>query len=196
MHAPPIQPAVVAGGKSRRFGRDKLAESLAPNAPNGTLLIDAPIHALREVFGPRVALVGDCSHTLRDRADLHWPDAYPGAGPAGGLLTALERAHTDVLLLAGDLPHIRAATIRAILDAAHTNPRALAVLASSPRPEPCIALYRAAFTPLLRERLSRGLLSLHDACPADSLALAPIDPADAANVNSPADLGDRGTLPP
>ena len=53
-----IQPVVLVGGKSRRFGRDKLREPIGES--RAEWLVDRPIRALREVFGARVAVVGEC----------------------------------------------------------------------------------------------------------------------------------------
>ena len=52
-----IQPIVLVGGSSRRFGRDKLREPVA--GPDGSVgwLVDRPIAALRGVFG-RVVMGG------------------------------------------------------------------------------------------------------------------------------------------
>src|SRR5262245_5365872 len=81
-----IHPVVLTGGRSTRFGSDKLRARLDDD---GTLLIDRPIAALRAVFGPRVALVGDCDPAVAARADLIIRDLHPGRGPIGGILSAL-----------------------------------------------------------------------------------------------------------
>ncbi len=52
-----IQPVVLVGGRSTRFGRDKLRE---PVGCAREPLVQRPIRALRAVFGPRVMLVGEC----------------------------------------------------------------------------------------------------------------------------------------
>ncbi len=80
-----IQPIVLVGGSSRRFGRDKLREPLG-----GGWLVDRPIAALREVFGGHVRLVGACHPEVARRGDGVIPDSHPGTGPVGGIVSALE----------------------------------------------------------------------------------------------------------
>lgn len=180
-----IRPAVLAGGRATRFGSDKLRAVL----PDGSTLIDRPIGALRAVFGPRVALVGECHARVAARADAVIADRYPGRGPIGGVVSALEGCGcAAVLVLPGDLPAVTGATVRAIVDVAAREPSAWAVVGRTARgPEPCIALYRAGALAALREAMTAGL-PLHSAVPAARRVEAPIDPVEAANVNTPEDL--------
>jgi molybdopterin-guanine dinucleotide biosynthesis protein A len=189
-----ILPVVLAGGKSRRFGRDKLAEPW-PDAASGSVLVDVPIRALREVFGPRVCLVGPCDPSLRTRADGHIDDLFSGAGPLGGIVSALSSAQARgmaaVFVLAGDLPHIGPAVIREVLKAADAAPDAPAVLASSGGLQPCIGLYRAGILENLRAaiRPEQRSASLASMLPGLGVAAREIDASAAANANTPADLG-------
>ncbi|TVQ32545.1 MAG: hypothetical protein EA376_05445 [Phycisphaeraceae bacterium] len=218
-----IFPIVLVGGRSRRFGRDKLREPVMLADGREGWLVDVAIAALREVFGDRVVIVGDCDGQVAGRADGRLPDEHPGLGPAGGVLTALrarcrssssmagdrdQRSAVEaptveddgrwhgVFALSGDLARVRASTVRAVLDAVERTPDAWAVLAEAGgRIEPCIGLYRAPMLDVLARRLEATppLLSLHDAAPRERLATAPIPPGEAVNINSPDDLA---TLPP
>lgn len=184
MEREPIQPVVLVGGRSRRFGRDKLREPVEDG-----WLVDAPIRALRAVFGPVVAAVGACDPEVAARFDRVIEDRYPGAGPAGGVLSALQATGGAVFVLAGDLARITEREVRAVMAAAAGAPTAWAVMACGSRPEPCIAVYRPAMIPVLEARLGAGRRSLHDAALAERLATAPIDATAAVNVNTAADLG-------
>lgn len=106
-------PIVLVGGASRRFGRDKLIEPFHEG-----MLVEHPIRALRDVFGPRVTLVGDCNPAIPPFAAHHLRDRFPGAGPLGGILTALTHFAAPVFVLAGDMPNVRPEHVRAILNAA------------------------------------------------------------------------------
>lgn len=184
-HPRRIQPIVLVGGRSRRFGRDKLREPF-----EGGWLVDRPIAALRDVFGPCVAAVGECDPAVATRADLVIRDRYPGVGPAGGILSALEEAGKDVFVLAGDLPRIRAETVRAIVARGAEAPEAWAVLADSGRLEPCIGIYRAACISVIQKSVGGGRsTAVRDVVPAPYLVRIAIPAAVAANVNTPDGLG-------
>lgn len=176
-----VQPIVLAGGRSRRFGRDKLREPCG-----GGWLIDRPIAALREVFGPRVWIVGDCAPEVAARGDGHLPDAHPGAGPLGGIVTALGATALDVFVLAGDLPGITASVVGAVLVAAAID--ADAVLGASPELEPCIGLYRRRILPVLESALNQGDRALHRALSSCQVRTVSLPQETSRNVNAPDDL--------
>ncbi len=181
-----IAPVVLCGGASRRFGRDKLREVLA----NGDWLIDRPVAALRGVFGDRVRLVGACHESVALRHGVPLADPYPGVGPVGGIIAALEALGRDVFVLAGDMPMVTAEAVRRVAMAAVVRPNALAVLAKTDRVEPCFGVYRAGAMELLRAvMVSHG--PLHAAVPEEHRALVEVAAMDASNVNTPKDL-ERG----
>lgn len=185
-----IQPIVLVGGASARFGRNKLLEPLL----GGELLVDRPIRALRAVFGPRVALVGACDDRIAARGDLVLVDRWPGMGPAGGIASALAHFECDVFVLAGDLPAITEETVRSVLTRAAAGPEAAAVLACVSCPEPCIGLYRqSALAPLLRSLSAGENTSIVRRLEGLSIARAPAPADEIANANTPEQL--RAALP-
>lgn len=182
-----IHPAVLTGGRSRRFGRDKLLEPVGePPRP----LVRVPIEALRAVFGPRVRIVGDADPAVALLADGTIPDALPGTGPIGGVVSALEYLGAAVFVLGGDMPAFTPAHIRLILDASVSHTDAWAVLAATSSVlQPCAGIYRPAALSTLRSRLDSGRRSLHDALPGDRIVTVQIsEPRACANINTPADL--------
>jgi molybdenum cofactor guanylyltransferase len=184
-----IQPIILVGGRSIRFGRDKLREPLGTSSDSAAeWMIDRPLRSLREIFGRRIAMVGECDDAIAARADLIIPDRYPGLGPAGGILSALEASGGGVMVLAGDLPRIEARCIRDILTEAIAHPEAWTILAFTDRPQPCIGVYRQAVRASLEERISQGRRRLHDLAPAERRRLVAIDHRCAANINTPDDL--------
>jgi molybdopterin-guanine dinucleotide biosynthesis protein A len=184
-----VTPVVLCGGRSSRFGSDKLIAPLpAPPYPPGLCLIDRPIAALREVFGPRVLLVGACDARVTARGDGAIPDPYPGRGPLGGLLAALEASQGDVFVLAGDLAEITADIVRRLL-AASDDPHVAAVLARGEFVEPCVGLYRTGALEFLRPHVEAAKPPpLHALVPESHRRLVPIEPRLLRNVNRPTDL--------
>lgn len=177
-----IQPVVLVGGKSTRFGRDKLREPWREG-----VLVQRPINALRAVFGPRVKLVGECDTSLRPLADGVIPDQHPGVGPIGGVISALAHTNSAVFVAAGDMPAIDTPTILALVAAFTSSPAALAIFACDPSPHPALAIYRAESLSFLRDRLARHEHALHSALPAERVVLVPCDPGALHNVNTPSD---------
>ena len=184
-----IHPIVLVGGKSVRFGRDKLREPLS--GPH-EWLVDCSVRALREVFGARVTLVGDCHPDVAARGDDHVADRYPAVGPGGGILTALEYTGGDVFVLAGDLPYVTASGVRAVLAAASAHETdatdataPLVVLAESNGVHPCFGLYRYAVRGALADRLQIGRGSLYDLVPSTRRLLVPVTAVETTNLNTP-----------
>jgi CTP:molybdopterin cytidylyltransferase MocA len=99
-----VAAAVLAGGSSRRMGRDK-----ATLRVGGTELARAAIRAAAAVAEP-VVLVAPDGHpaaTLAGRAGVGWvPD--PGEGPLAALAAALRATRAPhLLVLAADHPDLR-----------------------------------------------------------------------------------------
>ena len=177
-----VQPIVLVGGKSRRFGRDKLRE---PWGEPGRVLVQRPIETLRSIFGPRVKLVGECDPSIVPLADGVIPDRHPGVGPMGGIVSALLDWCGPVFVLAGDMPSFAAIDGWSILYAAEQRPDCLAALAATDRPHPCAGFYSAAALPVLSDCLIRGNYRLAKAMPERAVLLMPVAADSLINMNSP-----------
>lgn len=149
------QPVVLVGGRSTRFGRDKLREPW-PRGQAQTWLVDRPIAALREAFGARVWVVGDCDAAVAARGDRHVGDRFPGIGPLGGIVTAMDAAGGDVVVLSGDLPEVTAEVVRTLVLTASAHAGACVIATSDGRMEPLVAVYRAGLVGAMREAIARG----------------------------------------
>lgn len=199
-----IVPAVLAGGRSERFGRDKMLADVV-----GRPMVAAPIAALREVFGPRVVVVGPCDPAVRALGDDWLADDHAGIGPMGGIATVLARLGRPAMVLAGDLPAIDAAAVRRLAEAFLAAPAAAMALAISgestePREHPCAAVYGLPMREALESGLRRSRFGLREAIgrvPASSVVRVRLPERVLANVNHPADLarhlaGSAGAISP
>ena len=85
-------------------------------------------------------------------------DAVPGAGPLGGLYTALlDASHDRVVILACDLPFVTAALFERLAAESRTGQEIDAVVPRSARGlEPLCALYRPRCAAAARARIDRG----------------------------------------
>jgi len=181
-----LTPVVLVGGRSRRFGRDKLLEPLA----GGGVMVERPIGALRAVFGGRVALVGACDARVAALGDAVIRDAHPGAGPVGGIVSALAHTGGPVLVLAGDMPGVLGEDVAqlALVAEGALARGALAAMAESDRAHPCFAVYAPGALAALAARLSRGDRRLLGALPEERVERWACRAGAAVNVNEPGDL--------
>jgi len=165
-----LRAAVLAGGRSRRMGRDK---ALLPIG-DGTLL-EQVVQVVRTAELPCTVIGRSAPCDWPHPAVAFRPDDAPGRGPLGGLATALRHSDDDCLLLSCDLPALRPTLLDWLLQrwsmsaAAHGM-----VLLRAERPEPCCSCYRRAVLPLVAQRLAErrdSLLGLIAAGDFDRVAL-------------------------
>jgi molybdopterin-guanine dinucleotide biosynthesis protein A len=116
-------------------------------------------------------------------------DDHPGEGPLGGILTALRRAGTDIVVVVScDLPHSRPGEITRVFNALSADADA-AVPVVNDRAEPLHAAYRRSCLPVLEQAFEAG-----ERAPRRALAdlrVVPVIGVDAGAVrsaNRPADL--------
>lgn len=119
-----------------------------------------------------------------DRVDDRWP----GEGPLGGILTALDATRADTVVVATDLPFLDGATIASLVAAAAADPLADAVVATTDRLEPLCALWRARSAQPLRAAFERGERAVHLAAEGLRLVRVRVDAGAVVNVNRPGDL--------
>lgn len=173
--------AVLAGGTSRRMGRDKAlirwaGEPLAARVAGA--LTDGGCAPVIVVGGDRVALAAATGLDVV-------ADRWPGEGPLGGVLTALGHVGTDMVVAACDLPRLDGATVRAVR-AAGTDARP--VVARTDRLQASLTWWPAAAAEALTELWARGVRRMTDALAALDAVAVDVPGAVLLNANHPADL--------
>jgi molybdopterin-guanine dinucleotide biosynthesis protein A len=148
VQAPGLTGFVVAGGASRRMGRDK---ALLPWG--ASTLLDHAIARLREVC-PEVRVLAGTQARYEDRGLPVDVDVVRDVGAIAGLHTALQRAPGGVLLLAVDLPHVPVALLRRLAELAVGMDAAVPV--SPGGPEPLCAAYGPACRDAVAASIARG----------------------------------------
>ena len=153
---------MLAGGRSRRFGRDKLAERY-----DGRPLLQHAVARLLEVCDRVVVVLApDASEPSMpaDRQVEFARDAIGDEGPLRGLSAGLEVANADwVVVAGGDMPDLQPVVLREMLRAA-LETRVVAVSlaeAGNERPLPCV-LRSAPAAEAVRALLQAGRRSLRD----------------------------------
>lgn len=177
---------ILAGGQSRRFGRDKTAL-----IHNGRLLIAPLVEMLRDEAFDVTLLAPPKAHF----AELHChilPDHTPHEGPLPAIAGALERLDAErILVIAADMPFLTPSIARLLWLAAPSS--ALTYLEGEVLP----AVYAKSALPTMRALVTNGERRLHRAhaalCSQAHMISIPvwksIDPLcrSLTNINSPED---------
>ena len=173
---------VLVGGQSSRMGRNKallpfrgeplacsVAREVAVAAGSATLV--GPPDQYRALGYPVI------------------PDAFPGEGPLGGILTALRDASAEwVLIVACDMPQLSAGFLSQLLSAAESRQATVIPQGPSGRLEPLCGVWRASDLAAIEDAFARGIRKVAAALESLALAVYPVsEVAPFQNVNTPED---------
>ena len=140
--------AVLAGGESRRFGRNKALEPY-----RGKRFIDHCVESLRLHCGPLLVVANDLSLLYDVNATLV-RDVLPHQGPLGGIYTALLFSPWEwVLVKATDMPFLVPELVTLLLQAREQVDVVVPTVAEYY--EPLLALYHRRCLPVVADTLQR-----------------------------------------
>lgn len=138
--------AVLAGGKSVRYGKNKALEAF-----RGRRLIDIAVESLRSVCDPVLVVANDLG-VFMDLDAMLVRDFIPEQGPLGGIYTALLASPNEwVFTRATDMPFFVPELV-ALMDAAKDRHDAVVPIQGG-RFEPLFALYRRRCIPVIADLL-------------------------------------------
>ncbi len=124
------------------------------------------------------------------------PDMYPGHGPLAGLHAAMRHSTRDrFLLLACDLPNVRAETLRRLIVSCSPDRDVIVPRSADGRSHPLCAVYRRTSLPFIERNLKSGANKVLDLVRDPGLRVHFLDPgagcfqdSDFLNLNSKKDL--------
>ena len=152
-----ITAVILAGGMSRRLGRNKALEPF-----QGEPLIRRVIRRMGQVASNIIVVANDQERVAElDLPDSVTPviDEYPGKGSLGGIYTGLNAAPTDwAVFCACDMPFPSPRLYRALLANRDDNDAVVPVVKG--RPEPIHAAYSRACLEPIREKLAADRLKI------------------------------------
>ena len=165
---------VLAGGHSRRMGRDKTVLEF-----NGQTLLQRTVALLQTIF-PSVLV-----SVRRSRQDVVAPqvvDELPDAGPLAGLCAGLAKADTSwVFAVAADMPFLLPQVIQRLAESRDDVQAVVPVIQGYP--QPLAAYYATSALPVLQAFLAepgkhslRGALERLTVCHVDGNRLQGADP--------------------
>lgn len=178
---------VLAGGQSRRMGRDK-----ALLQRDGRTQLRFAVELLQGVTEQQfVSTRAQQQDDAERQCFAQIVDRYDNIGPIAGILSALEtHPGVDWLVLACDLPNLDRQTLdHLIAHAAVEKPFTAFRSSHDGLPEPLCAIFRAHSAAIIRAFVEGGLV-----CPrkilirSDTMLLQQPNPAALDNVNTPDDL--------
>ena len=154
---PEVSAVVLAGGMSRRLGRDEAVEPLG-----GRPLIGRVLARVAQVTDETVVVVNDTARAAAlplGEDVVAAIDRYPGAGSLGGIFTGLEAARADwALVVACDMPFLNVRLLRRILSLRRGRDAVVPVIEG--RPEPTHAAYSKRCLPHIEDRLRANDLKI------------------------------------
>ena len=189
---PGIAGVVLAGGKSRRMGKDKREISI-----HGKPLLERTVTVLLEVFSEVLLVLAEPEEEREQERVKIVTDIIPGCAAAGGLYTGLYYSLCpQVFVVACDMPFLQPAVIEFF---STRSPQADVVLAQLANGfQPMHGVYSKKCLPFLRDMLDAQDLRVQRIANHRTLnvhlisesELIPLDPQllSFMNLNSPADV--------
>ena len=153
-----ITSIVLAGGKGRRLGKNKLLEVVG-----GRPLLQRVVDSLIPV-SPQILVVtaqGQTSPAIQapETAVATVPDVYPGKGALGGIYTGLSATDSHHgLIVAADMPFLNSDLLRHLVSLSTGFDVVMPLVEGEI--EPLHAVYSQACLPAIHEQLERSQLQI------------------------------------
>jgi molybdenum cofactor guanylyltransferase len=149
-----IEGFVLAGGRSSRMGREKALLDVG-----GVPLIVRTARLVESVAGS-ATVVGETAG-IRALGLPMVADDRPGAGPLGGIATALRVSRAPwCLVVACDLPYLKKAWLEYLVTRALGSDADAVIAMNASGAEPLCAAYRESAEPAIRSAVSLGNLKV------------------------------------
>lgn len=184
---------LLAAGSSRRFGSG--AQKLLAPLPDGRTVVQVAAANLLQACGRVIAVTRRDARLMRalDDAGCHVivnPRADEGMGTSIAAGVAASADASGWLIALGDMPFIRPATMRAILDAPAQQDAIVIPVFDGRRGHPVrfARRYEQALRQLGGDRGARSVLEQY---PADIVQIETSDAGVIADIDTPADLAAR-----
>ena len=167
---------VLAGGASRRFGRDKALVEF-----DGEPLISRLCRVLQSATTSNVRIVGDPAKYGHSGIECI-ADRWPGEGPLGGIVTALEASDASPersswsLIIGCDMPFLTNDWLRYLAARGTASKAEVVVPESNYGLEPLCTCWRMSAAPVLKRAFNGGVRRVTEAM--KQLSMEVLDAAD------------------
>ncbi|MGH9758883.1 MAG: molybdenum cofactor guanylyltransferase, partial [Candidatus Acidiferrales bacterium] len=146
----PVAGFILAGGDSSRMGRPKALLEIA-----GEPIMLRLARLIRNATGRDAEIIGTAAPAANGLLIL--PDDWPGAGPLGGIATALWNSECDWnLILACDLPYLTQDWLAHLIERGRASAADAVIPMNDRGAEPLCAMYHRRGVGPIRAALERG----------------------------------------
>lgn len=175
---------VLAGGASRRMGRDKALIEI-----DSRPMVQIAADALSGVGLDPIVVIGGERSALGALGLTLVADRHPGEGPLGALLTAFGHCSTDwVIALACDLPGVSAAALEPLVAAVHHADRSVVLGHDGESPQYLCGAYHRRVFDRLDHRFAQGERSIARALEPSWIQEVPLAASAVIDVDDERDL--------
>lgn len=187
--------AVMAGGQSRRFGRDKTLEMF-----RGRRLVEHGVDALRYTAENIIVVAKDCDKYRFLDVDCV-ADEYDVQCPMVGILTALKYFNGDVFIVAADTPLVMGKHAERLMQAMQGHDAAVPLIYG--KHHPLYACYSSRMIAVFEKSLASGqyalmkcLMNADTVFPDENVLLdTPEEAAAFTNINTEDDMTGAPSAP-
>ncbi len=137
---------ILAGGKSRRFGEDKLLYKL-----NGKRTIEHVIEAVKKVC-KEVYIVAKEKEKFKEMDVPVILDEFEEYASLIGIYTALKHAKGNALIISGDMPLIKPSVLKKLME---LHEKEITIFKDKERIYPFPGIYSKSLLNILEERIKR-----------------------------------------
>ncbi len=169
IHQVPLSTVVLAGGSSSRMGTDKRMLELG-----GKTLIERVLLLATKVSDDILISTNDAIPGVTGFRTI--PDNIPGAGPLGGLVSAMPHArYPFILLLSCDMPFVNEEMVRFLLEEITENQ--ITLYSSHRVVQPMPGIYPLNFLPGFKTSFQQGIRSLQKVLEKNPVKIIPTPPS-------------------
>ena len=185
---------ILAGGKSRRLGRNKAIERIGE-----TSLLEKVISVLKQITNEVIIVTGEDTSSvdgLKDKNLKHVKDIFPEKGSLGGIYTGLVVSGSQYnFVVACDMPFLNIQLIRYMIETINDHGIVVPKLKDKGY-EPLHAIYSKSCIPQIEQLLKTNHLSIKDLIPLvnvkeildDEIELYDLEHLSFFNINTELDL--------
>ncbi len=179
---------ILAGGKSRRFGKDKAAVVV-----EGKPMIERVYAAVAPLVETVLVSVADGKTWYTLPETVHYvADVHHNIGALAGMHAGLAATQTPwLLVVACDMPYLTTKGLQRLLDARSGTVEAVVAVSPDGQRHPLCAVYRQSVLATVNRQIKKRRYALHALLDELETVEVALPEAVVRNINTPGDLANR-----